>query len=111
MTNMFKRTMEKLAGWIDRENDATSLNTAEPEEEHADPRNYAAWIDWANSVSRPAEPDWKAIAEELAEGLGDLIDAMLSQKPPISECMAVRAARIKARKLLTSYQAAKQVKP
>jgi hypothetical protein len=99
--NILQRIGAALTRQIDRENEATSLNTAVMTASGAAIRS--------NAIT--AEPDWKAIAEELAEGLGDLIDAMLSQKPPISECMAVRAARIKARKLLTSYQAAKQVKP
>ena len=36
----------------------------------------------------------------LEQALGDLIDAMLSQTPPLSECMALRMTRLRAADVL-----------
>jgi hypothetical protein len=87
--NIFQRIGAALGRQIDREHDATSLNTA------------VSMAPVAAIRSVHAEPDWEAIAEEL---MGALYAAHKCEyRDGGAACLACAA--------ITRYEAAKQVKP
>jgi hypothetical protein len=71
--NILQRIGAALVGQIEREHKATSLNTAEPtESDEQKGRRIASYYGVELPIS--PEPDWKAIAGELAAAIEEGIN-------------------------------------
>jgi len=99
--NIFKRTIAALGRQIDRENEATSVNMVDPKCDCYSDSWEGAYTAGCVVHSVAAEPDWKAIAEELAFEL-----RVAGSRPyyPAEH-------RIFIDTVLARYEAAKQVQP
>lgn len=101
MTNMLKRIGAALTRQIERENKATSVNTAPTVEElvakqGVKPLKSVEQLEGLWPEGHTPAPDWEAIADELAKALSKYKGGSFYE------------TKIKA---LTHYHTAKQVKP
>jgi hypothetical protein len=119
--NILQRIGAALVGQIERENKATSLNTAEPiESDEQKGRRIASYYGVELPVMTvKAEPDWKAIADELYWAAKYDPDhdihkdaCWITEPELVLACVCGAEQRFNRwGAALARYEAAKQVKP